>query len=576
MIGPSNESIIERTEVWHGKQKIMSRGLAELSKVKVRYDSILDGSGPSIIINNEFVTKAYTEIKARGGRLRLITEITKANLSSSKKLSEFVELRHLDGVKGNLGIVDGISYGAAAKSEEKLFPTEYIYSTVKSFVEQQQYFFDMLWKRSIPAEQKIIELEGGLEPEVIETIRDPIEIQRLRNELLELAKDEILIIYSTARAFYRQDKAGRIDAIIQSVKQNPELKIKILTPIIEAINKPALQKLSRIKEQNQGRYHIDVRQIESSMQTRVTVLIVDRKYSLIVELKDDDKDESSKAMGLAIYSNSGPTVLSYASIFESLWMQTELYERIKEANKQLEVHHRLQKEFINIAAHELRNPIQPILSLSEIIRGSEVDEERKEILDVVVRNAKRLRQLTEDVLDVTRIESNSLQLNKEEVDLEDLVLHVIHDYEISTQSKIKLVFSSDDYTKRESGKDTAKIGTISADKHRIQQVLSNLINNAVKYSSEGGIVSVKIRTDNSEARNDRFVTVSVKDTGSGIDPVVMPRLFSKFASSNKGTGMGLGLHISKSIIEAHGGEIWAENNKQSERGTTFYFRLPLR
>ena len=481
----------------------MSRGLTELSKVKVRYDSILDGNGPSIIINNQFVTKAYTEIKARGGRLRLITEITKANLSYSKELAKFVELRHLDGVKGNLGIVDGISYGAAAQSGEKHFPTEYIYSTVKSFVEQQQYFFDMLWKRSIPAEQKMMELEEGLEPEVTETIRDPIEIQRLRNDLLELAKDEILIIYSTARAFYRQDKAGRIDVIIQALKQNPELKVKILTPIIEAINKPALQKLSSIKEQNQGRYHIDVRQIESSMQTRVTVLIVDRKYSLIVELKDDDKDESSKAMGLAIYSNSGPTVLSYVSIFESLWMQTELYERIKDANKQLEVHHRLQKEFINIAAHELRNPIQPILSLSEIIRGSEVDEEKKEILDVVVRNAKRLRQLTEDVLDVTRIESNSLQLNKEEVDLEDLALHVIHDYEISTQSKIKLVFSSDDDTERESGKDTAKIGTISADKHRIQQVLSNLINNAVKYTSEGGIVSIKIRTDSSKARNDR-------------------------------------------------------------------------
>ena len=91
----------------------MSRGLVELSKVRVRYDSILDGNGPSIIINNQFVTKAYTEIKARGGRLRLITEITKANLSYSKELAKFVELRHLDGVKGNLGIVDGISYGAA-------------------------------------------------------------------------------------------------------------------------------------------------------------------------------------------------------------------------------------------------------------------------------------------------------------------------------------------------------------------------------------------------------------------------------------------------------------------------------
>jgi two-component system, OmpR family, sensor histidine kinase VicK len=575
LTGHSNETITERTEIWYGKQKIMSRGLAELSKVKVKYDSILDGNGPSIIINNEFVTKAYTQIKARGGRLRLITEITKANLSYCKELAKYAELRHLDGVKGNLGIVDGISYGAAAKSEKKQFPTEYIYSTVKSFVEQQQYFFDMLWKRSIPAEQKIKELEEGIEPEVIETIRDPTEIQKLGNDLVELANEEILILFSSARAFYRQDRVGRIDALIRAVLRNPNVKIKILTPMIETINKQALQKLSAVRERNKNRYHIDVRQIESSIQTRATVLIIDRKYSLIVELKDDEKDESSKAVGLATYSNSGPTVLSYASIFESLWMQNDLYQRIKEANTQLEVHQRLQQEFINIAAHELRNPIQPILSLSEIVRGSEADEEKKDLLDVVVRNARRLRQLTEDVLDVTRIESNSLQLNKEEFNLEDLALHVIHDCEISTEGRVKLVFDQDNSSEEGSGKNSAKIGPITADKHRIQQVLSNLINNAVKYTEEGSTVLIKIRTNDSKVPNNGSVTVSVRDTGSGLDPAIMPRLFSKFATSNKGIGMGLGLYISKSIVEAHGGEIWAENNK-SEGGATFYFRLPLR
>src|SRR5215831_1865355 len=154
-----------------------------------------------------------------------------------------MELRHLDGVKGDLGIVDGISYGAAAKSEEKKFPTEYIYSTVKSFVEQQQYFFDMLWKNSIPAELKIQELEEGLEPEVIETVRDPLEIQNIGNTLIKSAKEEILILYSTARAFYRQDKVGRIDALIRAILLNPDLKIKILTPMNDGLNKPALQKL---------------------------------------------------------------------------------------------------------------------------------------------------------------------------------------------------------------------------------------------------------------------------------------------------------------------------------------------
>ncbi len=576
MTATSNDPIIERTEVWHGEKKIMARGLIELLKVKERYDSILDENGPSIIMNNDFVINAYVDIRKRGCKLRIITEITKANLSYSKELAKYADLRHLDGVKGNLGIVDRMSYGAAATSEEKLFPTQYIYSTVKSFVEQQQYFFDMLWKRSIPSKSKIQELEEGLEPEVIETVRDPIEIRKIGDTLIGSAKEEILILYSTARAFYRQDKVGRIDALIRAILQNPDLKIKILTPMIDSLNKQALQKLNAVKEQDQTRYHIDIRQIEPTMQTRVTVLIIDRKYSLTIELKDDEKDESSRAIGLATYSNSGPTVLSYASIFESLWMQTELYRRIKEANNQLELHDRLQRDFINIAAHELRNPIQPILSLSEIVRHSEADEGKKDMLDVVVRNAKKLRQLTEDVLDVTRIESKSLQLNKEEIDIEDLAMHVLRDYQISTHSKVKLALVHNEDSENDSGKNPVKRGLVIADRYRIQQVLSNLIGNAVKYTGEGGIISVAVKRNDLKASKDRMVTIRVKDTGSGIDPKMMPRLFSKFASSNEGSGMGLGLYISKSIVEAHGGEIWAKNNEQGECGATFSFRLPLK
>jgi signal transduction histidine kinase len=333
--------------------------------------------------------------------------------------------------------------------------------------------------------------------------------------------------------------------------------------------------LNAVKEQNQTGYHIDIRQIEPTMQTRVTALIVDRKYSLIIELKDDEKEESSKAIGLATYSNSRPTVLSYASIFESLWMQAELYRRIKEANNQLEVHDRLQKEFINIAAHELRNPIQPILSLSEIVRSSDIDQGNKDLLDVVVRNAKKLRQLTEDVLDVTRIESKSFQLNKEEIDIENLAMHVLKDYQISTNNKIKLELISGQDSEYNSGKNLSKSGQVNADRYRIQQVLSNLVDNAVKYTPEGGTISISVNRNDFKASKDGMVTIRVKDTGSGIDLKMMPRLFTKFASSNTITGMGLGLYISKSIVEAHGGDIWAENNEQGESGATFSFRIPL-
>lgn len=569
------ESFAQRTEVWHGRQEIISRGLEELSKVRVRYDSILDANGPSIIINNEFVTKSYAAIKARGCRLRLITEISEANLLYSKELAKYVELRHLDGIKGNFGIVDGTSYGAVASSEERQFPTEYIYSTVKSFVEQQQYFFDMLWNRSVPAEQKIKEIEEGIEPQVIETVTDPIDIQKLAYHILKLSKKEILILFSTARVLYRLEKAGTINSVIQTAMQKPDLKIKILTPIIDAINKKALKKLSAVKEQRHNRHRIDIRQIESSMQTRVTVLIVDRKYLLTVEEKNDDKDDFSEAVGIATYSNSKVTVQSYASIFESLWMQTDLYQQIKEVNRDLHAHDRMQKEFINIAAHELRNPIQPILSLTEIIRNTEEDETNKELLDVVVRNAKKLRQLTEDVLDVTRIESKSLKLNKEQFDLEALAMHVIHDYKFSTGDKRILIYDYNRDFKKEPSNSGTKIVIVNADKHRIQQVLSNLIGNAVKFTKEGDVISIKMKIDDSRHSTSTNIIISIKDNGIGIDPEIMPRLFSKFASSNNGNGMGLGLFISKSIIEAHGGRIWAENNKHGKKGAVFHFSLPL-
>jgi len=244
---------------------------------------------------------------------------------------------------------------------------------------------------------------------------------------------------------------------------------------------------------------------------------------------------------LATYSNSKPTVLSYVSIFESLWMQTELYQQIKDANEQLKVHHRMQKEFINIAAHELRNPIQPILSLTEIVRRKEENTEQKELLDIVVRNAKRLKQLTEDVLDVTRIESNSLQLNKEEFDLKDLVIHTVQDYEnqmtlttttTTDNNKIKLAYYDEQYSSKDNN-DTKIM--VRADKHRINQVISNLVGNSIKFTTkEGGTISIKIKNsnknDNSDNNNNSTIIVSVKDTGTGIDPAIMPRLFTKFAT----------------------------------------------
>jgi signal transduction histidine kinase len=235
------------------------------------------------------------------------------------------------------------------------------------------------------------------------------------------------------------------------------------------------------------------------------------------------------------------------------------YDKLKEADK-------AQKEFINVAAHELRTPIQPVLGLSDILYSKIKDSKQRELLDVISRNAKRLQRLSEDILDVTRIESQSLILNKEIFNLNDVITNAIQDHknEIEkTNGNLKLLY--------ETNNDEDNNIFVKADRIRLSQVISNLIRNAIKFTKEG-IILITARKDNSNNNNNQVI-ISVKDTGSGIDPEILPRLFSKFATKSF-EGTGLGLFISKSIIEDHGGRIWAENNADG-KGATFSFSIPI-
>jgi signal transduction histidine kinase len=225
---------------------------------------------------------------------------------------------------------------------------------------------------------------------------------------------------------------------------------------------------------------------------------------------------------------------------------------LQEAIEQLKDHDRMQREFINVAAHELRTPTQAIIGYSDLFYLR--PESREESIKGISRNAERLESLTRDILDVTRIEGHRLDLNKEKFDISEVVGSAIDD----TRGRVDDSNIKFEYTPR-------KI-VVEADRMRISQVVSNLLSNAVKFTKQG---TVSISVDNEDGE----VVVSVRDTGPGIDPEIMSRLFTKFTSKSQ-TGTGLGLFISKSIIEAHGGKIWAENNKD-KKGATVTFRLPL-
>jgi signal transduction histidine kinase len=234
---------------------------------------------------------------------------------------------------------------------------------------------------------------------------------------------------------------------------------------------------------------------------------------------------------------------------------------LAKTNEQLQAHDRIQKEFIDIAAHELRTPILPILSEAEFLsQRFHVNQSRilvgEEQIRSIILNAKRLDRLASDILDVTRIESKTLKLNKENFDMDQLIQMAIRETtqrELSGNSKNLEIFYSPFHC------------NVIADKAKILQVITNLIDNAVKFTDEG-------RVSISAFKNMKDVELTVKDTGSGIEDKIMSKLFSKFVSSSE-NGTGLGLFISKKIVEAHGGTIWAGNN--DVRGATFKFTLPL-
>jgi signal transduction histidine kinase len=577
---PSNADS-DRTKLIYGIDNVINTEVQFFSNARKKIDTSMNYTRPELAIVLEPIRNAFLDAKGRYVRLRYITEITKDNISYCKELMTIVdELRHLEGIKGNFMLSETEYISPVVLFEKGRIASQIIHSNLKEIVEQQQYFFDTLWSKAIPAKDRIYEVEHGVESHFIETIRDPVEIQTIGFNHIQSATEEILIIFSTANAFYRQLIVAGGMRLCKEAAYERNVKIRILTPKDDRIDK-IVQELLEEQQQQQTR-NIDIRYIESELQTKTTVLVVDKKFSLSVELNDDSQNTSIEAIGLATYSNSTPTVLSYTSIFESLWTQAELYEQLK-------IHDKMQKEFIDIAAHELRTPVQPIVGLSEVLQSKIKNNntiEYQELVDAIARNAKRLQQLTENILDVTKIESRTLKLNKEKFNINEKIRNIIND-----------IRSKDDEVEISFNEPKVDPIVVEADKIRIYQVMSNLLTNAVKSTKksignygtdnnnvEGDVNNITImvftaikKHNNNTYKEDNItqdeIIISIKDRGTGIDPEIQDKLFSKFVTKSD-TGSGLGLYISKGIVEAHGGKIWAHNNNDG-KGATFGFSLPI-
>lgn len=489
--------------------------------------------------------------------IRYITKIDRENIELVKKyLKSGTQIKHTRSLPPmSFGFSDKEIAATIDKMEHGKRAQNLLISNESAYLKHFGSIFEELWNNGVDAADRIKDIEEGIDLAEIEIITNPREGIGRAWSAIKRSKEEILIMFSSANALRRQILMGGL-GLLKDASERRNIHVKLLIP-----HENDQRILSTIIQESKSYCpKVDFRSMERGFCTRITIVIVDKKECIITELKDDSKDISYKAAGLSTYSDSKSIVSSYVSIFQSIWKQTDLYEQLK-------IHDKMQKEFINVAAHELRTPIQPILGLSENLLSSEgTIEEYRDILNVISRNAIRLQRIAENVLDVTRIESGALPLNKHHIRLRDLVLGIIADYKnrkYGRSKKSKLFFHIEN-----DGVDESRI-IVDADEERLTQVIYNLLSNATKFVNKDGRIDVKIK----RLKKTRQVVISVSNTGKGIDPEIYPRLFTKFAT-NSFVGTGLGLYIAKNLVEAHGGRIWAKDNHDG-KGATFFVSLPL-
>lgn len=693
----------ETVEVQYGVENSIRIIRDFFSSVRKTACLCLESNAPTVTLEiREYRDILENIVVKKGIKLRYITEITKENLPACKQLMNVVELRHLDGIKGNFAVSETAYMATTVMEKEKPIP-KVIYSNVAEIVEHNQYFFETLWKKASPAGQKIREIEEGILPietrvldeaeeirgrliksmetsseiaictvpngirlfhsqffpnvlevlqrqasgrhkgirlvttvqkedaEIVKIFTDAgVQVRHVQNlipvnfavsdnmlnatieqmqggalaqslltsteplyvshfrlifeqlwkngvdaasrirqieqgtiqthieiinnpeqaldkawNLVASAKEEVLLLFSTANAFRRQVETGGLQVVARALKGGA--KVRVLLPEDEQVEETINQLKVAVPQ-------AEFRSTDKSLETKITILVVDRKHCMLFELKDDSTDNSFEAVGVTAYSGSKSIVLSYSAIIQNLWKQAELYEMIR-------MQERAQKEFINIAAHELRTPIQPILGMADILESQfsdgikEKGEITKDDLAMLIRNAKRLERLSSDILEIARIETGKLHLNVREFDLNDVILPLVDDARKQTGSReVEIQYKP------------ASI-IIRADKDRIAEVIWNLLDNAVKFT-ERGTISMGTKGD------DRTVTVTVRDSGNGIDAEILPKLFTKFTTkSEKGTG--LGLYIARNIVDTHGGKIQGKNNENGI-GATFIFTIPIK
>jgi two-component system, OmpR family, sensor histidine kinase VicK len=547
------------TKILDNQDEIIKQ-IIHLFEISSGLSVVSNYGGMQLTYNNFFEScKKVLERQRRGEGegIRWIMSIEKESVDLVKKfLNLGVKIRHVKNLAPiNFTVSKHGLIATVEEMDEGRMVQNLLTSNERSYIKHFSSMFEQLWKDGLDASYRLKDIEKKIGIAEIEIIQNPMDAIAQGWDMVRSARKEVNILFSSSNALKRQIAMGALP-LLNEASEKHKVKIRMLLPSTD-------NKLDRLIEQTKSAVpKIDIRTISTSLETKISILLVDDKQCLILELKDDMQNSSYDAVGLSTYSISPTIISSYLAVFESFWRHAELFEKMK----QVEI---LEKDFINIAAHELRNPIQPIIGFSELLYSKIQDQEQRRLLDEVILNARRLERLAQIMLDVTRIENNSLVLTKEVVDAGKVVTDIVEGYNRKLEERnvegkgqhskgLVLIYEG------------LKNIKVTIDKVRITQVICNILDNAVTFTHQGQI-RVILKEERQDEKN--LLIISVKDMGPGIDPEISTKLFTKFASKSN-IGIGLGLFISKAIIEAHGGKIWAENN--SDLGATFSFSIPMK
>ncbi|MDQ2685906.1 MAG: HAMP domain-containing histidine kinase [Thermoproteota archaeon] len=411
--------------------------------------------------------------------------------------------------------------------------------------------FEKLWKIGIDFEERISEIENTLDNK-IDIVRDSKDVLHRIYELSALSKKEILIMLPSTNGFYRCEIEGGFRLLNEL--GNKGIKLRVLTiPDYDNINET-----NKIRSKYKN---IVFKDLEQTMASNNRILVFDNKTTVVWEVVDDNQQKFTEALGMAVIIESVKISETITVIFDSLWNQSEIHNRLKDAHERLKYQGKMQSRFMDLVAHELRTPLQSILGITEILKKEIKNNDQNFLLRIAISNAKKLHRLSENVLDITRLEGNILYLNKERFSLNQLVKNIVLDFINNVEYNKFVLFEYRNFDKEYE---------VLADKFRVSQVIQNLIDNSMRFVRNGGKIIINLSEKRVHSKD--IIVLSITDNGEPLKPEILSRLFTKFASDSY-YGTGIGLYLCKKIIEAHNGRIWAKNNPE-DKGCTFSFGIP--